>query len=476
LSELNAKLAAARAESAEKKAKYDQVQRIVAEGGNLESAPDVMRSVVISGLRSVQADISRREADLVAKYGERHPAVVNVRAERQDNQRQIKAEVSRIIATLQNDYDVAKIREVSLEQSLGVGGRAGTNNAIALQLRELERTVNTNKALYESFLSRAKISDEQANLEVRQARIIASATVPTHSSNLGAVRTASLGILLGLMAGAGAAFLIETVRRGFSTPQEVERILEIPALASVPLLKETDLLIDRNLTSPLTYLVKKPLSQFGEEIRTLRAGVQMSDVDDPPKLIQVTSVVPGEGKTTIAMAVAQSAGTNFPRVLFIDCDLRRPAATKIFGLTKKPGLVDLLVGSIPLDGAIFQAAGASFYVIGAGASTQNPPDLLSSARMESLLQQLKSNFDYIVLDSPPLGPVIDAAVLTKFVDKVVFVSRWNETPRDIIARAVKQLQPQRKIAGVVLNHVNTKLSRRYGGYYHMKYYGKYYKS
>ena len=347
-----------------------------------------MRSGVIGGLRSVQADISRRcvKQTFVAKYGERHPAVVNVRAERQDNERQIKAEVSRIITNLRNDYDVAKTREVSLEQSLGVGGQGGTNNAVALRLGELERTVNTNKALYESFLSRAKISDEQANLEVRQARIIAAATVPSSSSNASIFRFASVGLFLGLFGGVGAAFLIETVRRGFSTPQEVERILEIPALASVPLLNDNDLRENGNLTSPLMFLVKKPLSRFGEEIRTLRAGIQMSDVDNPPKLIQVTSVVPGEGKTTIAMAMAQSAGTNFPKVLFIDCDLRRPAATKIFGLAKKPGLVDLLVGSVAVDSAVFQATGTSFYIIGAGTSTQNPPDLLSSARMEALLQ------------------------------------------------------------------------------------------
>src|ERR1700688_577205 len=179
LSELNAKLVTARAESAEKKAKYDQAQRIIAEGGNLQSVPDVIRSVVISALRSKQAEISQREADLVAKYGERHPAVVNVRAERQDNDRQIRAEVSRIITNLQNDYDVAKTREVSLEQSLGVGGQGGANNDVAMRLRELERTLNTNKTLYESFLSRAKISDEQANLEVRQVRSIATAIAPS---------------------------------------------------------------------------------------------------------------------------------------------------------------------------------------------------------------------------------------------------------------------------------------------------------
>jgi exopolysaccharide transport family protein len=476
LSELNAKLVAARAESAEKKAKYDQAQRIIAEGGNLQSVPDVIRSVVISALRSKQAEVSQREADLVAKYGERHPAVVNVRAERQDNERQIRAEVSRIIANLQNDYDVAKTREVSLEQSLGVGGEGGANNAIALRLRELERTANANRTLYESFLSRAKISDEQTSLQVRQARIIATATVPGSPSYPNKFLFSSLGLFLGLFGGVGAAFLIETVRRGFSTPQEVEQVLEIPALASVPQLTEKELAVDGNTITPLAYLIKKPLSRFGEEVRTLRAGIQMSDVDNPPKIIQVTSVVPGEGKTTVAMSMAQSAGTNFPRVLLIDCDLRRPAATKTFGLGKKPGLVDLLVGTASLDSTIVQASGTSFWIMGSGAATHNPPDLLSSGRMESLLQQLRSSFDYIVIDSPPIGPVIDAAVLTKFVDKVVFVSRWNETPRDIIARAVQQLQSQRKVAGLVLNHVNTKLSSRYGGYYHTRYYGRYYKS
>ena len=384
--------------------------------------------------------------------------------------------MSRIIVTLRNDYDVAKTREVSLEQSLGLDGQRGTNNDVALRLRELERVVNTNKALYESFQSRAKISDEQANFEVRQARIIATAVVPNAASYPNTFRFASIALVLGLLGGVGAAFLIETVRRGFTTPQEVERILEIPALASVPQLTEIDLQIDGSLVTPLTYLVKKPLSRFGEEIRTLRAGIQMSDVDHPPKIIQVTSVIPGEGKTTVALSIVQSAGTNFPRVLFVDCDLRRPAATKMFGLTKKPGLVDLLVGSATLENAIFQPPDSTFCVIGSGASTNNPPDLLSSGRMEALLQQLREIFDYIVLDSPPIGPVIDAVVLTKFVDKVVFVARWNETPRDIVARAVLQLQSQNKVAGIVLNQVNTKLSKRYGGYYHTKYYGKYYKT
>jgi capsular exopolysaccharide synthesis family protein len=244
----------------------------------------------------------------------------------------------------------------------------------------------------------------------------------------------------------------------------------MPVLASVPMLTEKDLQIDKSRIIPHTYLVKKPQSWFGEEIRTLRASIQLSDVNSLPRVILVTSAVAGEGKSTIAMSIAQSAGTNFPRVLFVDCDLRRSAVTKLFGLINKPGLVDVLAGSIPVEYAIHKSVGASFFIIGRGASTLNPPDLLSSGRMEMLLQQLKATFDYVVLDSPAIGLVIDATVLTKLVDKIVFVTRWNETPRDIVARAVKQLQRQKKVSGIVLNQVDTKLNRRYGGYYNTKYY------
>ncbi len=476
LSELNAKLVAARAESAEKRAKFEQAQRIVSEGGSLQSIPDVLRSPVIGNLRSQQAEVTRREADLIAKYGERHPAVVNVRAERQDNERQIKAEVSRIITNLRNDYDVALTRQESLERSLGVtNDKPGVNNTVAIRLRELERIAATNKTLYENFLSRSKISEEQANLEVRQARVISPATVPNYPSYPNKILVGAIALVFGLGAGVGTAFLIESLRRGFSTPQEVEETLELPALASVPLLTSEDLSADGKQMTPLMYAIRKPLSRFSEEIRALRAGIQMSDVDRPPKLIQVTSVVPSEGKTTIALAIAQSAATSFPRVLIVDCDLRRPAVSKLFGLENRAGLVDLLVGSAPWDSTLVRDPTVGFWILGAGSSTQNPPDLLASARMDTILNKIRDAFDYVVLDSPPLGPVIDAAVLTRFVDKIVFVSTWNDTPREVVARTIKQLPPERRIAGLVLNRVNIKLSKRYSGYYYQsKYYSKYY--
>ena len=464
--ELNSKLLAARAETTEKKAKYDQAQRVVAEGGNLQSIPDVIHSGVISALRSARAEISRREADLTAKYGERHPAVVSVHAELLANEQQIKAEVSRIITNLKNDYDVAKMREASLEQSLGVSGNDRTDSTVAMRLRELERIVNTNKALYDLYLTKAKISDEQANIEIPQARVIARATLPDSPSYPSKSRFASLGLVFGLVGGVGVAFLTELLRAGFVTPQEVERELGRLVLASVPSLTESDLKASGGLILPHIYLAKKPVSRFGEEIRALRARVQMCDAGNVPKIVQVASALRHEGKTTIAMSVAQSAGMTFRRVLLVDADLRLSAITKTFGLMGKPGLVDLLLGSTSFESAIHKAADATFFIIGRGTSTANAPDLLASNRMEALFQQLKAAFDYIVLDSPAIEMVIDATVLAKCADKVVFVTQWNKTPRNIAAQALRQLQRQKEVAGIVLNQVDVELSRRYTSYNH----------
>jgi exopolysaccharide transport family protein len=470
LAEVNNRLAAARAETAEKKAKFDQAQRILQEGGNLQSLPDVGRSTIMQNLKAQQADISRREADLVARYSDHHPAVINVRSERQDNERQIRAEINRIVVNLQNDYDVAKSRQESLEKSAGVSARGGgIDNAVAIQLRELERVAAANKSLYESFLSKFKLSEEEANLKIREARIIAPATLPDSPSYPRKLLIIGWALVFGFGAGTGTGFLLEALRKGFTTPEEIEESTGLPVLASVPLLSEKDLIVDGTKITPRQYLPAKPLSHFGEAIRSMRAGIQMSDVDRPPKLIQVSSSVAGEGKSTLAIALAQSAATAYERVLLVDCDLRLPSTSRTFKLEKSPGLVDLLTAS--REPSIVRDPKSGINVIGAGSFTQNPPDLLSSERMRALIERLAVSYDFIVLDSPPIGPVIDAVVLSRLVDKLVLVVSWNETPREMIFRTVKQLAEPRKICGIVLNQIDAKQS--YGGYYN-KYYSKYY--
>lgn len=461
LAELSAKLAAARAVTAERKAKYEQAQEVSAQGGNLQSIPDVVRSSVISALRAQEAEVRRKEADLIARYSDEHPTVVNARAERRDIERSIKAEVDRIIANIKNDYEVALAGEKSLQASLNnLTGPDGADGAVGIELRELERANAANKTLFEDFLSRAKLTREQTAFEEREAQIISPAIPPAVPSypRRGVVLLAAL--MLGLGAGVAGAMAADILNSGFTTPKQTEAALGRPVLAAVPRLKPSERRIGGKSVDPVNFLVNKPLSRFAEAIRSVRIGVQMADVDDPPKVLAVTSSIPKEGKSTISGCLAFSAAKAGLRTVLVDADLRHPSTSKQMNLADAPGLVDVLTGHVELDSALVGVG--DIVVLPAGTESQNPADLLGSARMKFFVDRLREMFDYVIIDCSPIAPVIDARVLAQLADKVIFVARWQTTTRETIGECIGRFSDDRKIAGVVLNHVNEKKTARYG--------------
>lgn len=476
LSDLNAKLVGMRAETAEKRAKYEQSRSITAVSGNLDAIPDVLRSPVITSLRNQAGDVTRREADLLARYGRNHPQVINIQAERRDMERQIQAEIQRVIANLKNDLDVTISREESLAASLGrAGGQTGADNKVAVELRQLERAAAANKVLYESFLSRSKIAEEETTLANREARIISNAALPIAPSYPNKLFVLGFAFAIGLALGTAGGFALDILNRGFMSPRQVEEALDLPVLASLPLIEPRELSHEgKTLTIP-EYLLLKPLSQFSEAVRSVRTSIQMSDVDDPPQLVQVTSAMPNEGKTTTAICLGISAAAAGQKVLLIDGDLRHPSLSRFFRKEKAEGLVDCLLGTLD-EVPIFVDERAGIHVLPAGARTQHPPDLLGSARMKALIAELRERYDYIVIDTPPLTPVIDGSVVAAIADKVVFAVRWNETPRELVADALESIRTPRKVAGVVLTMLNEKAMPQYGryAYYGKAYYNKYY--
>ena len=475
LSELNGKLITARSEMAEKRAKFEQAQQVKEGNGNLQAIPDVVRSSVISDLRKQEAEVKRKEADLVARYSDAHPTVVNARAERRDIEQSISNEVNRIIVNLKNDYDVAKAREQSLQGSIdSLTGRGGTDGSVGVKLRELERVNSANKTLFENFLSRAKLTQEQTAFEEREARIISPAITPTAPSFPKKSLILALAAILGAGLGLAGAVALDMLNSGFSAPKEVEMVLGRPVLSSIPLLSDGDRKIEGKLEDPVNFLLKKPLSRYAEQVRTVRVGVQMSDVDKPPKVVLITSSVPKEGKSTLSACLAFSAAKSGQRVLLIDGDLRHPSTTKYFGLNGRPGLVDFLTGASTLEQAL--VAAGPIAVLPAGSPTQNPSDLLGSARMRQMVVNLSGVYDYILIDSPPVAPVIDAKIMSQLVDKILYVVRWQSTPREIVVQCLDQLAPERKLAGIAFNLVNESKTPRYGrySYYSRNHYGGYY--
>ena len=201
----------------------------------------------------------------------------------------------------------------------------------------------------------------------------------------------------------------------------------------------------------------------------------MSDVDQPPKVIHVTSARPGEGKTTIAMSLAISAAFAGLKVILVDADLRHPSASRFFKLEQEKGLVDLLTGAASVDSVLQFYKDLKLAILPAGSKSLNPSDVLGSERMKGLIARLREGFDYVVLDTPPVGPVVDPIILANLADKTVFVIQWASTPRELVEKSIQQVSMHKRVAGVVFNSVNQDRARKYGGeYYYGKSYERYY--
>jgi polysaccharide biosynthesis transport protein len=480
LGEFNAKLIAAKADVAEKKTRVDFLASIEKKRESLRGFPDLINSPVLTNLRQQLSAISQREADLAARYESRHPLVVNIRAERLDVERGIAAETQRLAANIKNEYNLAQARLEAAERSLREAtGQTSVDDTTAIRLRELERTAAVDKSLYESFLQKAKITEEQSTFEARDVRVITPAVPPGVPSSPKKGQTMTLAFVIGLLLGVGGAVTLEMLNAGFTTPRQIEDALGVPLLASVGHMRDQDLNVDGKIVDASLAPVFKPLSRYSEAMRALRIGIQMSDVDDPPKVIQITSALSGEGKTTIALSLAASAAVSGLKVLFIDADLRHPSASHALGLQKQPGLVDVLLGQVNAENAIRFDSYAKFWVVSAGTDSYNPADLVGSDRMKDQIASFKNSFDLVIIDSSPVGAVTDSIVISQLADKVVFVVRWSSTARDVVRDAVSYLPGDKRIAGVVFNLVDENRAQKYGGHansvrYNARYFKNYY--
>jgi len=477
LSELNTKLIAARADAAEKKTRVDFLADVAAGKKSFDSLPDSFQSAssVMGALRARLADASQRSADLLARYNSRHPAVVNVEAEKRDIERGIAAETQRISQTIRSEYALARARLEATEQAMREAtGQGGLDSENAIRLRELERTAAVNKSLFEDLLQKAKVTEEQSTFRAREARIIVPAQPPGVPSFPRTRNVLTMALLAGIGLGVGGAIAMEMLGAGFTTPHEVEEALGVPVLASVQRMEKSKLIKDGKPIALPFYQVHFPLSPFSEAMRTLRSGIHMSDVDQPPKVVHVTSSRPGEGKTTVAVSLAISAAFSGLKVVLVDADLRHPSASRFFRLEKEKGLVDLLLGGNGTEDSMFQTDG-KLVVIPAGSKTLNPPDILGSERMKLLISHLKERFDYVVVDTPPVGPVSDPLIVSHLADRTIFVVQWSTTPRELVEKSIQQVSTHRRVAGVVMNHVIRDRAKKYGGeYYYGKSYEKYY--
>jgi polysaccharide biosynthesis transport protein len=458
MAQLSARLVVARLDVAEKKAKVDLLQTIEAQGGSAEVLPEIMNSPLLASLRVQLGDVSLREAGLAARFGEGNPEVRKAHAELASIKRAIAAELPAVAQNVSNQYALALAQQESIEKILhNATGETNLASKTAIELHELEEEASVNRRLFEDFLKRISIIHELSGDQARLARIIVPAVPPEVATFPRKTVAMSAALAIGLALGLGGAWAREQIHGGFITTREAEKQLGLPLLVSISRARagETALAMPRNVRL-------NPLSRLSEAVRTLRTSIQMSETEKSPRVVQVTSVLPGEGKTTTSLMLATSFSVSGLKTLIIDADLRNPSVSRYFGLHKEVGLGDLLLDQTGAESALCFNDAHGLWVLPAGANSQRSSDLFTFDRIRKLIERYRSIFDCVVIDTPPVGQVVDARIISDVVDKTIFVVKWRSTNREMVRESMKLMRDQGKIAGVVFNFVDERLAKRYG--------------
>ncbi|MEO6748846.1 MAG: polysaccharide biosynthesis tyrosine autokinase, partial [Casimicrobiaceae bacterium] len=465
LTEMNAQLSQAQADVANLRARYEQAEQARA-SGRLEGLPEVGNSRVIEGLRATQADVAQKLATLHAIYNDNFPDVRHLEETRRVIQAQIAAETGRIVEARHADYDAAVAREQALSDRLRHASTdAGPGSVGAEAVRNAQRVVDADRGLYDALVIRWRELQQQQTREEPEGRIISQASL--------ADRPSWPKPLLLPVGGAAAMLFFSLVLtlvpplldNRFVSVIGVEQRLGLSVLGALPLLRRRDLALARRRQSIVDYAIKRPLSRFAENLRMLRAYLCIS-TDGASNIVQVTSAVPGEGKSTVAAALAVSAASAGIRTVLVDADVRTSTVSAMFGLRHEDGLADILELGLAPASVIRTRDDIPLAILGAGSALVPRPDLINSARFEVLLHELARTHSLVILDSPPVLAVSDALVMSRHADATILVVQWRATTQQVADQAVKMLRAvDAPLAGVMLNKIDLSRVRQYEGGY-----------
>jgi polysaccharide biosynthesis transport protein len=461
LKELGTALTERKTERLQKEALWRQM----AGAPNPEELPDVMRSGLVQSLRIELASLERQQAQLMERYLEEHPEVVKVRKQIEDTRAKIRAEAQRVVRAAENDYKAAGAQEASMASAL----EAAKQDALDISTRAVsydsqKRELDAAKLVLDSLLSRAKETDVSSELKTTNIRVVDAAVVPTWPVRPRTQRDVMLGFLLGAFLGVALAFFLEYLDNTLKTPDDVKEHLGVPLLGVVPELPARP--------APLVVVAPDADERFREGYRVVRTALNYSWSEPGARLILVTSTAPGEGKTLTAVNLALTLGTQEGRVLLIDADLRKPSTHHVLTAGKEPGLSDLLVGRKTIAETVQTVAGTSLTYVASGTPVPSPADLMSSRSMRGLLDELRRSYDWIVVDSPPVGAVAEPLLLSPLMDGVVMVVGAEMVPRKAVRESLDRIRGTgARVLGVVLNRAQVEKHSYYYGHYYGHYYG-----
>jgi capsular exopolysaccharide synthesis family protein len=479
LKELQEAYTKAQAERFQKESLYTLVQ-----AGRVQDLPGILENRLIQDLSVRLAELQRDYAQMTATVKPEYPRAIALKKQIDTIQASLDRQKKNLLQNIIDSYRSALANERYLDQALDEQKKVVNDIAEkSIQYNILKRQVDTDKQLYEGLLTRMKEATVSAGLKASNVRIVDTAEVPKRPVKPRVALNLALGIVLGAAFGVGLAFLQEYLDKTLKTPDEVEGLLRLPSLGLLPsyFTDGTGKGSDKTLAT-----VKHgsdgaiaPAVQTGrtatEAYRSLRTSILLS-ASPVPKILLITSAVPSEGKTTITVNLGATLASLGSKVVIVDCDMRKPCCHRSTGVENKPGFVRCLTGHADLADAILPVPGvANLSVIPCGPIPPNPAEVLSSPVTPELFNKLRSQFEYVLVDSPPLLSVSDSRILSTLTDAVVLVTKAYSTPYDVVRRARGLLYAAgARILGVALNSVDVHKQGGYGygygyGHYHYQY-------
>ncbi|HSN20336.1 MAG TPA: polysaccharide biosynthesis tyrosine autokinase, partial [Usitatibacter sp.] len=465
LEELTRALVEARQRRAEAESAYALVQQIRSGRAQLsyDSIPAVLRNPLVQRMKEVEADAERVVGESAKRYGPEHPKMIKAKAELEAARENTRRQVEAVVAGLYRDFEVARANEAAVERALSQSkADIQSLNRKDFKLGVLEREVQQNRNLYDMFVNRLKETSAAGDMQSTIARVVDPATVPAAPYAPNRPRAVALAAAITLVLAAMLALLLDRLSNTLNSTGDVETRLGVPALG---VLQKIRALAKKGFASELAFF-NDAQSTFAEAVRTVRTSVLMSALDEPHKLVVVTSSVPEEGKTTLSFNLACALG-QVKKVLLVDGDLRRPKIGRLVGRESgHPGLADLVAGQAQAAQCIFFHEKAGVHILPAGTVPPNPLELLSSKRFADVVAKLKEAFDIIVLDSAPLQLVSDAQVLSQYASSVIYVVKADATPYQVAQNGLRRLRRvNAPILGVVLNQLDLEKAEKYYGEY-----------
>ncbi len=461
-----------------------ELSRTVAD---VSTIPEVQRDPMVQELNRKITELRQQREQLLVEFTPEWPDVKKITQQLAQLEGELRASNVRILSTIENQYKTTVQREDALRKSF-IQQRSETlqQSEGAIQAKMLQQEIDTNRQMLDRLLqSQQGVELSGAGLVKNNIRVTESSPIPRSPVAPKRLQNILLSALLALIVGVGLALFIDYINNKIESVEDIDRYLRLPALGVIPTL-ETGSKARRLLgggSEPGKEMVPsagagsviltqiEANSSIAESYRQLRTSLLLSSAGHAPRTILFTSSQPAEGKTTTSINTAISLAQTGSAVLIVDADLRRPRVHKVFALKNNVGLSNFLVGEGDLA-SLIQIAMPNLYVLPVGPLPPNPAELLGSPKMKQVVETLAANFDYVIIDSPPVSSFADSLILSSLVEGVIIVVKGGVTPREMAQRTRAHLQSVgAKILGVVVNQIKL---QPHDYYYSSTYYSRYY--